>query len=202
MNGKKSRAKKRGKYLRKPKKIILIGTEGSNQIEKNYFTAFNQTQSEYKINVAKGNNTDPEGVFRDLLKTAKQEELDLKQGDILACFIDVDFKRGREKELRAAIKLAKQNNVSLYLSNPCFEIWYLLHFRYSTKPYYSNDEAIKELNNYISDYSKSKDVFELIVGNSKKLEDYHLSNGTIDRIKKIPYTDVYKIVEMLLNTEQ
>lgn len=98
--------------------------------------------------------------------------------------------------------MAKQNNVSLYLSNPCFEIWYLLHFRYSTKPYCSNDEAIKELNNYISDYSKSKDVFELIVGNSKKLEDYHLSNGTIDRIKKIPYTDVYKIVEMLLNTEQ
>lgn len=96
--------KKRGKYSRKPKKIILIGTEGNNQTEKNYFTAFNQTQSEYKINVAKGNNTDPEGVIRDLLKTAKQEELDLKQGDILACFIDVDFKQGREKELRAAIK--------------------------------------------------------------------------------------------------
>ncbi|WP_418781212.1 RloB family protein, partial [Holdemanella porci] len=169
----------------------------------------NQTQSEYKINVAKGNNTDPEGVIRDLLKTAKQEELDLKQGDILACFIDVDFKQGREKELRAAIKLARQNNVSLYLSNPCFEVWYLLHFRYSTKPYCSNDEAIRDLNSYISDYSKSKDVFELIVGNSKqaienskKLEDYHQSNGTIDRIKKIPYTDVYKIVEILLNTEQ
>lgn len=68
---------------------------------------------------------------------------------------------------------------------------------------------MKLLNNYISDYSKSKDVFELIVGNSKqaienskKLEDYHQSNGTIDRIKKIPYTDVYKIVEMLLDTEQ
>ena len=40
--------KKRGKYSRKPKKIILIGTEGNNQTEKNYFTAFNQTQSEYK----------------------------------------------------------------------------------------------------------------------------------------------------------
>lgn len=86
--------KKRGKYSRKPKKIILIGTEGNNQTEKNYFTTFKQTQSEYKINVAKGNNTDPEGVIRDLLKTAKQEELDLKQGDILACFIDVDFKHG------------------------------------------------------------------------------------------------------------
>ena len=28
--------KKRGKYSRKPKKIILIGTEGNNQTEKNY----------------------------------------------------------------------------------------------------------------------------------------------------------------------
>lgn len=96
MNGKKSRAKKRGKYLRKPKKIILIGTEGSNQIEKNYFTAFNQTQSEYKINVAKGNNTDPEGVFRDLLKTAKQEELDLKQGDMLVLLMLISNKVGKK----------------------------------------------------------------------------------------------------------
>lgn len=41
--------KKRGKYSRKPKKIILIGTEGNNQTEKKYFTSFNQTQSEYKM---------------------------------------------------------------------------------------------------------------------------------------------------------
>ena len=96
MNGKKSRAKKREKYLRKPKKIILIGTEGSNQIEKNYFTAFNQTQSEYKINVAKGNNTDPEGVFRDLLKTAKQEDLDLKQGDMLVLLMLISNEVGKK----------------------------------------------------------------------------------------------------------
>lgn len=34
----------------------------------------------------KGNNTDPVGVVEDLLKSAKQEELDLKHGDMLACF--------------------------------------------------------------------------------------------------------------------
>ena len=169
MNGKRVGQKKRGKYSRKPKKIILIGTEGNNQNrKKNILLLLIKLKVNIKINVAKGNNTDPEGVIHDLLKTAKQEELDLKQGDILACFIDVDFKKGREKELRAAIKLARQNNVSLYLSNPCFEVWYLLHFRYSTKPYCSNDEAIRDLNSYISDYSKSKDVFELIVGNSKQ----------------------------------
>lgn len=197
--------KKRGKVSRKTKKIILIGAEGKNQTERKYFKAFNQVQSEYKIMAGKGNNTDPVGVVEDLLKSAKQEELDLKDGDILACFIDVDFKKGRDQELRAAMKLARQNNISVFLSNPCFEIWYLLHFRYSTKLYGSNEEVIKELGSYISDYSKSKDVYDLIENkidqallNTKRLESYHLENGTNDRLKKLPSTEAYKLIEMIL----
>lgn len=197
--------KKRGKVSRKTKKIILIGAEGKNQTERKYFKAFNQVQSEYKIMAGKGNNTDPVGVVEDLLKSAKQEELDLKDGDILACFIDVDFKNGRDQELRAAMKLARQNNISVFLSNPCFEIWYLLHFRYSTKLYGSNEEIIKELSSYISDYSKSKDVYDVIENkidqallNTKRLESYHLENGTNDRLKKLPSTEAYKLIEMIL----
>lgn len=197
--------KKRGKVSRKAKKIILIGAEGKNQTERKYFKAFNQVQSEYKIMAGKGNNTDPVGVVEDLLKSAKQEELDLKDGDMLACFIDVDFKKGRDQELRAAMKLARQNNVSVFLSNPCFEIWYLLHFRYSTKLYGSNEEVIKELGSYISDYSKSKDVYDVIENkidqallNTKRLESYHLENGTNDRLKKLPSTEAYKLIEMIL----
>lgn len=197
--------KKRGKVSRKAKKIILIGAEGKNQTERKYFKAFNQVQSEYKIMAGKGNNTDPVGVVEDLLKSAKQEELDLKDGDMLACFIDVDFKNGRDQELRAAMKLARQNNISVFLSNPCFEIWYLLHFRYSTKLYGSNEEVIKELGSYISDYSKSKDVYDLIENkidqallNTKRLESYHLENGTNDRLKKLPSTEAYKLIEIIL----
>lgn len=197
--------KKRGKVSRKTKKIILIGAEGKNQTERKYFKAINQVQSEYKIMAGKGNNTDPVGVVEDLLKSAKQEELDLKDGDILACFIDVDFKNGRDQELRAAMKLARQNNISVFLSNPCFEIWYLFHFRYSTKLYGSNEEVIKELGSYISDYSKSKDVYDVIENkidqallNTKRLESYHLENGTNDRLKKLPSTEAYKLIEMIL----
>lgn len=103
------------------------------------------------------------------------------------------------------MKLARQNNISVFLSNPCFEIWYLLHFRYSTKLYGSNEEVIKELGCYISDYSKSKDVYNLIENkidqallNTKRLESYHLENGTNDRLKKLPSTEAYKLIEMIL----
>lgn len=141
----------------------------------------------------------------DLLKSAKQEDLNLEHGDVPSCFIDVDFKLGRDRELRNAIKFAKENRTSLYLSNPCFEIWYLLHFNYSTKQYGSNEEVIRDLKSHIFDYSKSKDVFDRIqddlqkaIMNGKKLDYYHLSNGTIDPLKKLPSTDVYKFVESFL----
>lgn len=98
----------------------------------------------------------------DLLKSAKQGDLDVEHGDVPSCFIDVDFKLGRDRELRNAIKFAKENRISLYLSNPCFEIWYLLHFNYSTKQYGSNEEVIRDLKSHIFDYSKSKDVFDRI----------------------------------------
>lgn len=39
--------KKRGKYSRKPKKIILIGTEGSNQTEKIIL----QLSTKLKVNI-------------------------------------------------------------------------------------------------------------------------------------------------------
>lgn len=43
--------KKRGNPSRKTKKIILMGTEGSNQTERKYFSSFNQLQNEYRIHV-------------------------------------------------------------------------------------------------------------------------------------------------------
>ena len=118
------------------------------------------------------------------------------------------FDRDKVVNFDDIIREAEAEGVSVGWSNPCFEIWYLLHFRYSTKSYCSNDEVIKELSAYIQDYSKSKDVFELIIGkletafkNAKKLEDYHFENGTLDAIKKIPSTEVYKIVDKIIQNK-
>lgn len=190
--------------MRNRKKIILIGAEGKNETEKRYFTVFNQKQNTYRILFAKGNNTDPEAVLRDLLNNACQEEINVDNGDVLVCLIDVDFKNGREKQLRAMLKKSRKSNVCVYVSNPTFEIWYLLHFRYSTRQYSSNEELIKELNTYIPNYQKSLDIFETIfskmdfaIKNAKKLEQYHAQNGVTDSLAKLHSTDIYKLVERI-----
>ncbi|MCF0238755.1 MAG: hypothetical protein HUK24_09155, partial [Sphaerochaetaceae bacterium] len=57
--------KKRNSGLRKTKKIILITTEGNNQTETNYFKKFESDT--YRIVFARGNETDPVNMIKNLL---------------------------------------------------------------------------------------------------------------------------------------
>lgn len=113
--------KQRGIVKRRQKKIVLMGAEGKNQTERKYFESFNRIQDEYRVIFSNGSHTDPEGVIKDLIKSAKLENLDEDYGDLKVCMLDVDYPGYREKKLKAAIKISEEKNVQLYLSNPCFE---------------------------------------------------------------------------------
>lgn len=199
--GRKVEKKKRGIYTRKQKKLILISAEGKNETEKLYFSHFNQLQNEYHIIFAKGRHTDPEGVVKDLVKEMRQLDIRVREGDIAACFIDVDQYKNRYQQLSNALILARMNGIEIYYSNPCFELWFLLHFRYSTKQYISNEELLDEIKQYIPMYKKSYDVFHslhprivIAIDNAKRLENYHDKLQVTDRFKRLPSTDVYKII--------
>ena len=51
--------KTRGKTKRKRKSVLLIGAEGKNETERNYFMSFRNELRTTNIRMAKGNNTDP-----------------------------------------------------------------------------------------------------------------------------------------------
>ncbi len=65
------------------------------------------------------------------------------------------------------------------VSNPSFEIWLLLHFKYTTKHCADGNAVINELKRYIPDYEKNRDCFlacadriQEAISNSAKLEQY------------------------------
>ena len=197
--------KTRGKTNRKRKSVLLIGAEGKNETERNYFMSFRNELRTTNIRMAKGNNTDPIGVVNDTLKA--MSEIDFTEGDRVYVFLDYDIRKGKEnqKNFEIAIKKAKDHEMIPIISNPIFEIWYLLHFKYSTKQFNHNNEVIEELKKYISNYDKSSDVFSLLFGktkiaidNSKRLNDYHEQNNNVDYISKHPSSDVYLLIEELM----
>ena len=195
--------KQRGKYTRKRKRVILIATEGKNKTETTYFSEFNSLFAEVIIVFANGNSTDPVKIVQDAINTAKNRGIDHDEGDKMFAVFDTDF--SKTKQIEEARTLAQKNNIELILSNPCFEIWILLHFRLSTHSFGSNREVLNELINRWPKYQKNiesfEDIFdrlEIAIENSKKLNQFHEDKGSrLQTEWRNPSTDVNKLVEII-----
>lgn len=196
--------KQRRGYSRKERKVILVATEGNNKTERTYFSEFNRMQKEWHIVPTAGNSTDPVGIIKDAIRTMNNRGINIDYGDSAFAVFDTDF--GKEKQIADARKIARKNGVELALSNPCFEVWLLQHFRYSTRGYGSNDDVVSELKNRWPDYHKNIASFHYLsdrtgiaIDNSKKLLEFHETvnrGGSIENMN--PSSDVYKLVEIIM----
>ena len=198
----------RNKHTRKTRNILLIAAVGNNKTESIYFSSLNQIQTSYRIQIAKGNKTDPKGIVEDMIKTIKNEQIDLKHGDIAICVFDAVFGKYKSAQIDDAKLLASKHGIEIIISNPCFEVWFIEHFGYTTKNFNSNAEVIDELKEKIPNYTKSINLHPLIIdktdiaiNNCKKLENFHDSIGNIGMCRN-PSSEVYKIVETINNKQK
>lgn len=80
-----------------------------------------------------------------------------------------------------------------------------MHFRYSTRAYYTSAEVIRDLRKYIPDYEKNTDVALLIADdletamkNAEKLRDHFLGIGAERPSNECnPRTDVPVIIDAI-----
>lgn len=160
MNRYQSKLIKRGIRTREKRKIILIGCEGNNKTEKNYFLSFNNVQKKYIIKFSCGNDTDLPHIVKNIKKTEIEIGFDSSIDKAFAVFdIDNDIKKiGIFSECKK-----KEKDIAYIPSNPCFELWFLLHFEKTTKHFNSNDELISSLKKYIPGYEKNKNYFSILL---------------------------------------
>ena len=133
------RSRERKSGIRNPN-LIVIASEGSNT-EPQYFEGLKEKYTNTKIHVEilpprENTKSAPKfvlGQLDDFRRTYK-----LNEDDQLWLVFDLD--RWEEEEISEVCKLAHQKGYSLAVSNPCFELWLLLHHRDLTD--YS--EEIKE----------------------------------------------------------
>lgn len=84
-----------------------------------------------------------------------------KDGDIAFCVVDVD--NNSEEDLIAALNYAESKGITLIISNPCFESFFLLHFK-DNLPKMTPKEAKEELRKYIKGYNETTDYWDLLKG--------------------------------------
>lgn len=195
----------RVRKVRKQKSKILIAAEGKNKTEKTYFSNFEDGKKSYNITYARGNNTDPLKLVNMLIKEIDELKLDLQDDDVAYCIFDTDVDPNKNKIIEEAIQLAKKNNIKIITSSPCIELWFLLHYDYTTANM-DNEEVIKRLKEYYPKYEKNINIYpdiikgiDLAIERAKKLEKYQNDNNRrIGTVEANPNTEVYKIVEYLM----
>lgn len=222
---------------RKTNKLILIICEGKDT-ETEYFENFNSKYTKVQVKIAdksskgknKGKATDPENLVKKAVQFKKDYEIEEKNGDRVWCVFDIDINynnnnnamQSKINEIQKAKLKSDKNKIRLGMSNPCFELWYLLHFEYTTATMKSYSDVQKKLSKYIKDYDKTKDVYYLLkdridtaVKNSKKLKKHFedLSKKLVDSeenytninikdfVDSNPYTNINTLIEFMEDIE-
>jgi len=205
MNSGGYKRKERNSFQRRRKSIIFLVAEGKNKTETMYFRDFGQDVN-HIIRFASGNHTDPVNMVNELKNFLVENDFSQDLGDKAYCLIDADVNPSKNEQILKAEELAKRAGIEIILSVPCFEIWFLSHFIFSTKQYISSAEVVTDLQKYILGYGKStsgvykktKALISTAHENAVRLEEYCKKNGfLVHTTEFLPSTDVYRIVEEL-----
>ena len=196
---------------RKPEKRILVIC-ASEKTEPIYFDAYRKHLKSTGIHIegmtiysTKAKYQLPSKLLEFALLKMKEYDLDIASGDTIWCIFDFD---DFGKNIRESVIKKKYRNIEKIVSSRCFELWYLLHFEYTTSHIQRTEDLEKALTRHFGNrYEKNKNYFdqlnkhqETAIDNAKRLERFHEENGCKPYEETYnPSTNVYKLVTFLNN---
>ena len=126
----------------------------------------------------------------------KKIGVDLSDGDRAYCIFDTDIEPIKNTVIKEAKKLASLSGIEIITSIPSIELWFLLHYEYTTASM-DNKSLINRLKKFYPNYAKNINIFSDInknintaIDSAKKLEKHQLENGKI--IKDETKEEIYK----------
>ncbi len=208
--------------IRYPLKAYLIACEGICT-EPNYINGLVRFEKANRriadgtvVKIASHQHSDPFGVLEDLLNTPNKNSYD-------ECWIVIDrdetelkgkgFGGHTEENFNKALDECMKYNVDVACSNPCFELWIVLHFEFRDTACSRNDiqkRALKKVNSILQKDKQLKKVDDL-----KTIENLYIllkdrvvtARRNAEKIKtnesnkSNPSTGMYKLLNSLLKTE-
>lgn len=195
---------RRHRPSRDKKPVIYIFCEGE-KTEPTYFKGWRERGM--SLQIIPVSHTDPVGIVKDVKRKMADRSFEPEQGDSVWCVYDVDD--NSDGVLQKADKQAKVNQYRVVVSNPCFEIWYILHFE-AISSQLTSTEAQMRLLKHIPDYCKNIDVFdklEPLIGtanqNAIRLQAKYSEKGDpVAERACNPFTNAYELVQKLTEIRQ
>ncbi len=198
---------------RQLKKTLLIVCEGK-ETEWNYFDQLKRqdtVRSKFAITVKRGRGGSRVQIVQRAVDLKNSSNTDY---DKAYCVMDVESLSSIEVriDLDSAVSLASENQITLRLSNPAFEVWFLAHFDRTSRTFGDCDAVVVALNRHWeqqfgASYSKNDArVYEKLsarteqaIENAKAVleQDHGDEHSVIDCNSS---TEVHILVEELLSS--
>ena len=185
-----------------PRHILRVLSEGE-LTEPSYFSEWARRHRDtVRLKLEDGGMT-PDALVRtakQYLKNRRPRRAD-PDFDEIWCVFDTD----QHPNLAQAINEAGQSGIEVAVSNPCFELWFVLHVQDQTGHIDRHD--VQRLSNELrlSEGKKIRDTarntlveaFETAKQRAQALDERHAGNGSPPR--ENPSTDVWRLVDRLRN---
>jgi len=181
-------------------RIFVIAVEGE-KTEKQYFSLFESTRVHIEILPAgESSLSAPKHILERLVKF--EEQYDLGPEDERWLVADVDRQRGQF--LDEVTQIARDSGYNLAISNPCFELWLLLHFQDANPADTQCLSVTKRLRPHTGGHNKARinlegytsDTIRTAISRARALDGERES-----RWPNFPGTHVFKVVEKLLELQ-
>jgi hypothetical protein len=191
---------------REPYDVVLIVCEGT-KTEPNYLKGLRAAYSlsSANIHIQHSGATDPRSIVEFALAEMTKDPYDRGY-----CVFDMD---GPRRTLDEAMKLiaasarGKTGRLVPITSCPCFEVWLLLHFAFTSAPFAATakrsagDRVLAQLQKHMASYQKGQNgVFEVLnsrlntaISNAKQLARHNRETQTNN-----PHTKMHELVEYLI----
>ena len=197
------------RYTKKPTKKALIVCEG----EKTEPSYFEELKKHYEINpssvVIRGDGgSSPKSVVDFAEDLYEQEKQTSGAFDKVFCVFDKNSHSSYKDTVDRLRNMEPKGIFVAITSVPAFEYWFLLHYKYSTKPYTrtggksAGDNLLSDLRQHCPSYKKNdKDIFPTLID---RIETAKINaTRALQAAKKTntdnPSTRVHKLVYYLQN---
>jgi len=186
-------------------RTIWLFCEGE-KTEKNYFEKLRSEERirQICIKVKSPTRKHPAGMVQEAIEFKKSSANFFAEDEIF-CIFDRDM--NTDQQIASAVKLAKDNDIKLIFSNPCFEYWILCHFEKNNSAC-EIDTIISKLKRYLGEYEKNDREIYLktharrneAIKNAKEAVGYHKKLGIeFFSRKSNPSTNVHALIEYLIS---
>jgi hypothetical protein len=179
--------------LREPATRILIYC-GGLRTEPNYFEGLRRHAGNRSVVVeVRRRGVSPEQLCRAAMDFMRRSGASY---DEVWCVFDVD-----NFDITAARQAADRGGIALAVSNPCFELWLLLHHEETRRHAAGCDAVTARLKKHVPAYDKTDIDFEQFVGGLEKAVAFAKSlDPTGTEHSTNPSTSVWRIAEKIIGS--